>query len=61
MTFNEFFDDNKEPLSQVTHEAALRRAWENGYVVATKEMYKMVVDGLKGPKFREQYKPDKAR
>lgn len=74
MNFNKFFDENQEHLSRRSFAAAMREAWEDGYAIATRDMYQAVIDGLKGEHFREQSReraetekmkrliaPDKAR
>lgn len=53
MTFDNFYEKNKESLAVVANVEALRQAWENGYAVATHEMYRLTVDGLRGEKFRK--------
>lgn len=51
MNFKEFYEKNREGLSQCSFEEALRQAWQEGYLTASHEMYKSVLDGLRGPDF----------
>ncbi len=53
MKFIDWYEKNKEALTQATAVEAMRQAWEDGYCVATKEMYKAIIDGLRGPELTQ--------
>jgi len=54
MNFSDWYENNKEAVTQTTIQESLRRAWQDGYCVATREMYKQVVDGMRGSEFRQR-------
>lgn len=53
MNFSNWYEQNKEALTQMSARESLHQAWQDGYCVATKEMYKTVIDGMRGPHFRK--------